>query len=85
VAEQTASPLTDVIRSVKVAMREGVDPYLLAGALLEAIVQTLASGVPAERREATELALVTMLQQRLGHSAKRMNGAAPCSSAPENS
>ena len=64
-ADQTANPLADVIAATKTAMRGGVDPYLLVGVLLEAIVQVLSTGIPEERRPGTDLATVMMLQQRL--------------------
>jgi hypothetical protein len=83
-ADQTASPLADVIAATKTAMRGGVDPYLLVGVLLEAIVQILTTDVPPERRPATELATLTILQQRLARPKVACGGLSdPCNPEPE--
>ncbi len=83
-ANQAANPLADVVTATKTAIRGGVDPYLLVGVLLEAIVQILTTEIPPERRPATELATLLMLQQRLARP-KVMCGdrSDPCNPEPE--
>jgi hypothetical protein len=83
-ADQTANPLPAVVAAIKTAMQSGTDPYLLVGVLLEGIVQTLTSAIPPERRPATELATLTMLQQRLSHPSVVCGGTVdPCNPTPD--
>jgi hypothetical protein len=77
-ADQTPNPLAEVIAVTKTAMQGGVDPYLMVGVLLEAIVQILTSDIPPERRPATELATVVMLKQRLARPRET------CGNGPES-
>jgi hypothetical protein len=76
-AAQTANPLADAIAAIKAAMKGDTDSYLLVGVLLEAIVQILTTDIPAERRPATELATLLMLEQRLARAG------AVCGSPPD--
>ena len=83
-ADQTPNPLAEVIAVTKTAMQGGVDPYLMVGVLLEAIVQILTSDIPPERRPATELATVVMLKQRLARPKETCgDGSDPANPAPE--
>jgi hypothetical protein len=83
-ANQTVSPLPEVVASIKGAMQGGVDPYLLVGVLLEAIVQTLTTTIPPEQRSATDLATLTMLEQRLADPPVLCGGRpGPCHPTPE--
>jgi hypothetical protein len=68
-AEATPCPLNELIGSIKTTLASEADPYLLVGVLLEGIVQVLAKRVPTERKPATEVAAMLMLQQRLGATA----------------
>jgi hypothetical protein len=64
-AEATPNPLTELSGLIRTTMEGDADPYVLAGVLLEGIVQVLATRIPPERRAATELATLLMLKQRL--------------------
>lgn len=64
-ARETPDPIEALVDQIRSVMADAVDPYLLVGALLEGIVQTLMSCIPLELREATMAATLALLRGRL--------------------
>jgi hypothetical protein len=50
---------------VQLALKDGADPYLVAGLLLEGAVSALAGYIPPERRPEAVADLVQLLSERL--------------------
>jgi hypothetical protein len=63
-APRSAEYEDSMIAAVKAAMPD-VDPYVLAGALIEAIAVTVATYVPPECRGETAVDCLRMLRDRL--------------------
>ena len=68
-AEKAAAVRPNQVRLIAELIRltgdQGVDPYLLIGALLEGAVDTLAKHIPAERQKETTEAMGRLLVERL--------------------
>lgn len=58
-------PLGDLARSIQRMLQSEIDPYLLAGVLIEGTVQAVVRRVPKRRRSAVSLALLQLLRNRL--------------------
>lgn len=57
--------LGDLARTVRAMIEGEIDPYLLAGVLIEGAAQAVLQRVPEERREVASLALLQLLHDRL--------------------
>lgn len=71
-AAQAPDTLADLAATIKLALRDETDPYVLLGVLVEGIAQTLTTRIPAQRHDAALAALLVKLRERLGD-----RGAAP--------
>lgn len=65
-AAQTADPITALCAILRTMMTDATDPYMLAGALVEAIAQIMGTAIPPERRAAAMAATLMLLRERLG-------------------
>jgi hypothetical protein len=50
---------------IQLALKDGADPYLVAGVLVEGAVTALAGYIPPERRSDAVLGLVELFSERL--------------------
>jgi hypothetical protein len=71
-AAQAPDTLADLSLSIKQALQNEADPYVLLGVLVEGVAQTLITRIPPERYDSTLVALLVKLRERLGE-----RGAAP--------
>ena len=74
-------PLRALSVALNATMQSDVDPYVLLGVLVEAIVQTMAGNIPPERHAGAVMATALLLRERfrdcgIGAGTAR-NGTAP--------
>jgi hypothetical protein len=74
VAAGGPNPLAELGTGIRALIASEVDPYLLMGVLLEGVVQTLATRIPASRQDDALLASLLILLNRLRTA--RQDGAA---------
>ncbi|HEY1931807.1 MAG TPA: hypothetical protein VGG99_07345 [Acetobacteraceae bacterium] len=65
VAAGAGDPLGDLVQTVQGMIQGEIDPYLLAGVLVEGAAQAVRLRVPPERRTVVSVALLQLLRDRL--------------------
>jgi hypothetical protein len=65
VAERKRDPVESLVSAIKQTVAGNADPYLVAGALLEAVVHTICTRIPKERLDDTAEAAIQLLKDRL--------------------
>ena len=64
-AARKPNSLDLLARMIQLALKDGADPYLVAGVLVEGAISAIAGYVPPERRPDAVLGLVELLSERL--------------------
>jgi hypothetical protein len=62
---EAGDPLGELAQTIRILLQGEVDPYLLAGVLIEGAVQSIVQRIPAEQQLATSRALMRLLLDRL--------------------
>jgi hypothetical protein len=65
VSAGAGDPLGDLVQTIQGMIQGQIDPYLLAGVLIEGAAQAVRLRVPPERQTVVSVALLQLLRDRL--------------------
>ena len=65
IAREQADPIQLLAESVQLALRQGADPYLMLGLLMESAAVTLATSIPAEHQDHLIAEMIDLLKMRI--------------------